>query len=98
MIQNYSEDKKTDCYINSNVKLIFVKPNPIYDCFEINNLKVKEIYSYQILNLSGQIVQSNFLNENMKICLQNINQGIYLLKLSNSETNTIIKIVKSNKN
>lgn len=89
---------KNDCYINSNVKPIFVKPNPIYDCFEINNLKAKEIYSCQIINLSGQIVQSDFLNENRKICLQNINQGIYLLKLSNSEINTIIKIVKSNKN
>ncbi|MBK7359978.1 MAG: T9SS type A sorting domain-containing protein [Saprospiraceae bacterium] len=61
-------------------------------------MKAKEIYSCQIINLSGQIVQSDFLNENRKICLQNINQGIYLLKLSNSEINTIIKIVKSNKN
>lgn len=89
---------KNNCYIKNNANPIFVKPNPFYDCLEINNLKVKEIYSYQIINLAGQVVKSDYLNENRTICLENISQGIYLLKLSNNEINSMIKIVKSNKN
>lgn len=89
---------KNNCYLDKNVNRIFVKPNPFTDCVEIGNLKVKEIYSYEIVNLAGQIVQTDHLKENRKICLQDISQGIYLLKLFNDEFNTTLKIVKSNKN
>ncbi len=70
---------------------IKIYPNPVLKELWINPVNI-EISQYEILNISGKIVQQNILVAN-KIDFESLNCGIYLLKLY-SKDQQIVKTVK----
>ncbi|WP_426090446.1 M43 family zinc metalloprotease [Flavobacterium sp. DSR3-2] len=82
-----------------NLNLVYLYPNPTSNLLNIvvgNKLETPENYS--IINTSGQIIKSKKIEseEDLRVNVSNLSQGIYFLKLSKgkSETNTIRFIKK----
>lgn len=65
-------------------------PNPVKDVLYIKATDNKD-YHYQIYNASGQMVKSGKF-ENTKTDVSSLVQGVYLVRINNSET--VVKIVK----
>lgn len=65
-------------------------PNPVNDVLYIKATDIKDYY-YQIYNVSGQIVKSGKF-ENTRTDVSSLAQGIYLVRINNS--NTVVKILK----
>ncbi|GAA5093143.1 hypothetical protein GCM10023210_23070 [Chryseobacterium ginsengisoli] len=74
--------------IQKDKTLVFY-PNPVKNMLYINS-DDKE-YFYQIYNVSGQLVREGKF-ENKKTDLSSLIQGIYLIRINNSET--VVKIIK----
>ncbi|MCX8534496.1 T9SS type A sorting domain-containing protein [Chryseobacterium luquanense] len=69
---------------------IVLFPNPVKDVLYIRATDNKDYY-YQIYNASGQMVKSGKF-ENTKTDVSSLVQGVYLVRVNNSET--VVKIVK----
>lgn len=65
-------------------------PNPVKDVLYIKVNDTKD-YHYQIYNASGQMVKTGRF-ENTKADVSTLVQGVYLVRINNSET--VVKIVK----
>jgi len=65
-------------------------PNPVKDVLYIKATDVKDYY-YQIYNASGQLVKYGKF-ENSQTDVSSLAQGIYLVRINNS--NTVVKILK----
>lgn len=63
-------------------------PNPVEDNMYVTTTETSKIY-YKIMNITGQIVDGGVLNNNI-VDVQNLNKGIYILKLT-SENDIMIK-------
>ncbi|MBO6212036.1 T9SS type A sorting domain-containing protein [Algoriella sp.] len=71
-------------------KRLNVYPNPVYDILTIDG-DLNQDYSYQLYNLSGEIVsEGKFINN--KINISSLKAGIYLIRINNSQELT--KIIK----
>ncbi|KFF08242.1 T9SS type A sorting domain-containing protein [Chryseobacterium luteum] len=75
--------------IQKDEKKLSVFPNPVKSLLYIN--ADDKDYYYQIYNVSGQLVKEGKF-ENKKTDLSSLIQGIYLVRINNSET--IVKIIK----
>lgn len=75
---------------DTNENSITLFPNPVKDILYIK-ANIIEDYSYQIYNFSGQLVKSGKF-ESMKTDVSSLLQGVYLIKINNSEK--VFKIVK----
>ena len=68
-------------------------PNPAKDFIMIENLK-SEKAKIEIINLQGQSIISKTINsDNQKIDIQNIESGIYFLRISGNDTYSSHKVV-----
>ena len=71
---------------------IKIYPNPVENILHIsgilNPIKVR------VYNLLGQEI-FNIKNHGNKVDLSNLYRGMYLIKISNSETNTLLKFIKN---
>ena len=65
-------------------------PSPVKDMLYINAVQDRD-YSYQIYNLSGQLVKSGKF-ENGKTNVSSLTSGVYLIRINNSEA--VMKIIK----
>lgn len=63
----------------ASVKLF---PNPAKNTIKVNNLKASE--QYEIYNLLGQSVKEGTIENNQRIDISNLVNGVYLLKLKNT--------------
>jgi hypothetical protein len=100
VIRNYNNNPnclsvgiKNNSFENDFVK---VYPNPFKDKlnveFSTNEIKDKKIY---ITNTLGQVVYSlENLNIKQEIDISNLASGIYYLKIQNSSTQKVVKIIK----
>ena len=79
---------------NSSEYIIKVYPNPL-TTGEILKIHGKELISYTISNIAGQIIQEgNFdSNEFHSIFLSNFSSGMYLLNLNTKDQNLTSKII-----
>jgi hypothetical protein len=76
-----------------NAKLISVYPNPAGDYVYINNLPEKT--SVRIFNLLGELVRnSTSTNKTEKIDVYDLPPGVYIIKLSVKDFETVARFVK----
>lgn len=78
----------TNDSINSSENKISFYPNPTSDLIFISNMKNQE--NYKIYNILGTEIKNGFVYNN-SIDVQNFEQGMYFIKLSNGVTKRIIK-------
>jgi len=79
-------DKKPE-----NIKIDFnIYPNPAQDKLNIDLKNNYEMYSYSIFDSYGRIVSNNSTYES-SIDISNINQGIYFIRVTNSDNATTTK-------
>jgi hypothetical protein len=71
---------------NSDIKLF---PNPSTDYIQITNLNSTE--NYKVYNVLGSEVIKGQISVGKKIDVQNLSQGMYLLKLDSGETMKFLK-------
>lgn len=74
---------------NSSNRRITISPNPTSDFIRISGLKKAE--SYRIYNILGSEIKKVSISDGEKIDLQNITNGLYLLKFDNGNTIMFIK-------
>ncbi len=73
---------------------IQIYPNPAKEILTINSLE-QPIESYKIYNLTGQVVQANFLIDENQVNISNLSKGIYFVKvISQSGKDATKKIIK----
>lgn len=79
--------------IDENEQVISLYPNPARDI--VNVVTESEINSVQIYNFSGQLVKSEqfFSTKQVQITTTNLSEGIYMLTLNNSKSNSIKFVV-----
>ncbi len=96
MVFNFT-DLLTDVTSNSIEQLKYF-PNPFHNQITIENLQKLNITEYQIIDLKGQIIKSGsiFTSKSTINFDENLQNGLYFLKLFNSTESFHIKIVKSN--
>lgn len=74
---------------------ISVYPNPVHDVVNFTNLKKN--YLYNLYNIVGKSVQQGFFsNEQETLSLTNLEAGLYLMTLTDSDGNTIQKKIVIN--
>lgn len=77
--------------INQNIVHIF--PNPVTDVLNINNLK--NFTLYQVIDMSGKIIQEQtLLTNNISLNTNSLAKGNYLLKLFSNDDVQTIKFIK----
>jgi len=74
---------------NINNKHITIHPNPSSDFITVSNLNKEE--NFVIYNTLGAIIKKGRIANKEKLNIQNLNNGIYLLKLENGTTFKFIK-------
>lgn len=75
--------------ISSPSNNIVIYPNPAYDYLNISNLK--EMSHYQIFDVIGNKISEGNLINNDNIDVSELNTGIYLIKLNDTESFKFIK-------
>lgn len=81
-----------DNILSSNLKF---GPNPITDTFQIENAVsiIEKVTFYNLLGQKVKEIRSN--TNNLTLSLNDLNSGIYLVKVENSDnTSSIIKVIK----
>ena len=79
-------------------KNITLYPNPINSVLEIqlNELNFENQIILEVLTINGKkIFQKNLTNKKVRIDLSQLSTGIYLLKISDSNSSIVKKIIKS---
>lgn len=87
----WTTNQATNVTENSN-QTMTIYPNPAKEYFSIaTDIKIEEITIY---NLNGEIVKNSFnLNQN-NINIENLNNGIYIVKCKTQSDTSILKLVK----
>jgi hypothetical protein len=78
--------------LSAKADAISVYPNPASDYIYISNLQEKTVVC--IFNLLGKLVKNSIVNESVKIQVNDLPSGVYLIKLSGKDTGTVIRFVK----
>lgn len=69
-----------------------VSPNPAVDYLLVSADGVDQM-SYQLLDLSGKMLQSGSVNSGEQISVTNLSNGIYLLKMDADAKSTVQKVI-----
>ena len=84
MVAEEKEDKSLQ------IAEVTTSPNPTNDRVTINVNKLKENYSYQLLDLSGtQLTQGELNNPETSIDFSNYAMGMYYIKILSSKNKTL---------
>ena len=74
------------------VQWLSVSPNPAVDYVLVKADGVDQM-SYELLDLSGKMLQSGRVNAGDQISVANLSNGIYLLKVDADAKSTIQKVI-----
>ncbi len=66
-----------------------IYPNPVQDVLHITT--AQEAAAYQILDLTGKVVQAGQLNYSTTLSLQDLASGMYILKIENETPTRLVK-------
>jgi len=81
--------------LTQNTPVLTIWPNPTSDYVHVQLSDDSQEYTYQLFNLSGQLLQGGRLDNPAEIDVKHLVSGIYLLKVENnqhqSKTTKIIK-------
>lgn len=72
---------------------VVVYPIPFSNLLHISS-NVSEKSNYQILNFSGKVITQGLLNQELSIETGDLQSGIYLLKIGNTNDQKVIKVIK----
>ena len=73
---------------------ITIYPNPAKDKITIENIDVSSLYTIEILNISGQVVINQTIQNNKSIDVSNLTSGVYVVKISNDSGVFVSKLIK----
>jgi hypothetical protein len=79
--------------LSDKVHSVKVYPNPVINEFTIETEGNKERFSFEILNISGQVVYEGNFIEKTTILSSEFLPGVYLIKLGNGKDFEFIKIL-----
>jgi hypothetical protein len=82
LAENISDTKVINTDIN-------ISPNPSSSFIQISGLKNTEYY--RIYNILGKQIAKGFVSNNEKINIQNLKNGLYLLKVNNMHSKKFLK-------
>jgi hypothetical protein len=72
-----------------NINSITLYPNPVHDLIKLNVPDNSSRYTYSIVSMIGQSLEVNtVLNQRQTIDISGLSEGLYLLKLTDSYSNT----------
>jgi len=98
----YGNNKGSSITVNINctgindrsIELMTIYPNPVSDVICLKNIKVKSVA--EIFNLSGQLMMICRVDEgDSEINIDELPQGIYTIRLSDSKEVRIAKLIKN---
>lgn len=102
-VDNYvARASSTDTLLGVETKtrsvVVSTYPNPTVDVINVYNSNNLELSSYKIVDLKGTVIKSGSLNNTLdqKINASELSQGVYMLKLSTTDNNTITKKIVKN--
>ncbi len=82
-IDNVHFSKKAVVGIDANSKnTLNIYPNPASDILFVDGLNSNETHIVKIYDLQGKLVESHTLNNSNSININNLNKGIYLVKIA----------------
>lgn len=87
--QNCATASSNDFFINN----ISLYPNPTSQYLNLN-LNTLENVTYAITKITGKLVINGSVSENNKISVQNLQNGVYFLRLTTNENQKILKFIK----
>ncbi len=102
-LQENSLTLRTSKVLNVNepdisISSAYIYPNPVENVLTINGENLNGSYDMKIFNLNGGIVKKSKINGfPSTIDIDNLQDGFYLLSISNSNTKRIFKVVKMTK-
>ena len=73
---------------------ITIFPNPVKDVITINYER-EPIESYEIFDVTGQVIQSNSMINGNQIDVSNLSKGVYCLRLINHKERIVLKFIKA---
>lgn len=74
--------------------ILKIYPNPVSDELIIETDDGYEALTYEIINSAGQIVRSGSLTKKIVLQIADLAPGVYVIKLGDSKTLTLKKIIK----
>lgn len=77
---------------NFDLEAIKLYPNPTTDYIQVEGLTEK--IDYSVFNILGQEIQKGIISPQIKIDFQNVNNGMYVLKLQGEKIQKDFKIIK----
>ncbi len=82
-IDNVHFSKKAVVGIDADSKnTLSIYPNPASDILFIDGLNSNETHTVKIFDLQGKLVESHIMNNSNSININNLNKGIYLVKIA----------------
>lgn len=94
---NLEDNNVLDKKLTTKVNLISIFPNPTthVSTLQINDFNKNDSYVIQIYNTQGQLIKSyEAINKNTELNLDNFNNGLYIVKVSNGKKTETIKLIK----
>ncbi len=73
---------------------IQVYPNPVADFITVNLNNVAKSATLEVLNMNGQLVSSQKIDQSSKVDLSQLAKGVYILKFKTASKTETLKIVK----
>lgn len=87
--QSISNSNKFSNNYKNDVLVINISPNPSRHFIQVSGLKKTEYY--RIYNILGKEVSKGLISENETINIQNLKNGLYLLKINNTGSKKFLK-------
>ncbi len=85
----------------SNTTNVFVYPNPFNNNLNAQFIsEIAESATMQLIDVTGKVMQEETVqlikgsNDFKLCCIEKLNAGIYFLRITSSNTNSIVKVVK----
>jgi hypothetical protein len=102
-IDNYvarasSTDTLLDVEDRTRTVLVSTYPNPTIDVINVYNSNNLDLTDYKLIDIKGSVIKSGTLNNSLdqKINVSELAQGVYMLNLNTSDSNTVTKKIIKN--
>ena len=102
-IDNYvarasSTDTLLDVETKTRSVLVSTYPNPTIDVINVYNSNNLDLANYNLIDVKGTVIKSGVLNNSLdqKINVSELSQGVYMLKLTTTDNNTVTKKIIKN--
>jgi len=84
--------------VNDNVEsfeFVSVFPNPFHTQLILQNINLKEVFKFELVNMMGDLVFSGVLTDKTLIMTEALSNGVYFLKFESNNRMYVKKLVKN---